>query len=47
VFALVTQVPNVSEELKYGTALVLLGVVLCFNSFAIALRYSLRRNRRW
>ena len=33
VFALVTQVPNVSEELKYGTALVLLGVVLCFNSF--------------
>ncbi len=47
VFALVTQVPNVTEELKYGTALVLLGVVLCFNSFAIALRYYLRRNRRW
>jgi phosphate transport system permease protein len=47
VFALVTQVPNVSEELKYGTALVLLGVVLCFNSFAIALRFYLRRNRRW
>ena len=47
VFALVTQVPNVSEELKYGTALVLLGVVLCFNSFAIVLRLYLRRNRRW
>lgn len=47
VFALVTQVPNVTEELKYGTALVLLGVVLCFNSFAIVLRLYLRRNRRW
>lgn len=47
VFALVTQVPNVTEELKYGTALVLLGVVLCFNSFAIVLRFYLRRNRRW
>lgn len=47
VFALVTQVPNVSEELKYGTALVLVGVVLLFNSFAIGLRMYLRRNRRW
>lgn len=47
VFALVTQVPNVPESLKYGTALVLLGVVLCFNSFAIVLRFYLRRRRRW
>jgi phosphate transport system permease protein len=47
VFALVTQVPNVPEEMKYGTALVLLGVVLIFNSFAIVLRTYLRRNRRW
>lgn len=47
VFALVTQVPNVTEELKYGTALVLVGVVLAFNSFAIGLRLYLRRNRRW
>ena len=47
VFALVTQVPNVSDDLKYGTALVLIGVVLLFNSFAIALRVYLRRNRRW
>jgi len=47
VFALVTQVPNVSEELKYGTALMLVAVVLLFNSFAIGLRLYLRRNRRW
>lgn len=47
VFALVTQVPNVPESMKYGTALVLLGVVLAFNSVAIVLRAYLRRNRRW
>lgn len=47
VFALVTQVPNVPESTKYGAALVLLGVVLLLNSFAIALRTWLRRNRRW
>lgn len=47
VYALVTQVPKVPEATKYATALVLLGVVLCFNSFAIVLRTYLRRNRRW
>lgn len=47
VFALVTQVPNVPESTKYGAALVLLGVVLLLNSFAIVLRTWLRRNRRW
>jgi phosphate transport system permease protein len=47
VFALVTQVPNVSDEMKYGTALVLVGTVFLCNSFAIALRVYLRRNRKW
>ncbi len=47
VYALVTQVPKVSEATKYATALVLLIVVLCFNSVAIVLRTYLRRNRRW
>lgn len=47
VFALVTQVPNVPESMKYGTALVLLAVVLLFNSFAIVLRTYLRSNRKW
>ncbi len=47
VFVLVTQVPNVTDTLKYGTALVLVGTVLVFNSFSIALRLYLRRNRKW
>jgi phosphate transport system permease protein len=47
VFALVTQVPNVSESMKYGTALVLVLIVLAFNSVSIALRIYLRRNRKW
>jgi phosphate transport system permease protein len=47
VFALVTQVPNVPEAMKYGTALVLVAIVLLFNSVSIALRLYLRRRRRW
>jgi phosphate transport system permease protein len=47
VFALVTQVPKVSDEMKYGTALVLVGTVVLCNSVAIALRWYLRRNRAW
>ncbi|MEQ1569881.1 MAG: phosphate ABC transporter permease PstA, partial [Myxococcota bacterium] len=47
VFALVTQVPNVPEAMKYGTALVLVSIVLLFNSLSIALRIYLRRNRKW
>jgi phosphate transport system permease protein len=47
VFALVTQVPNVPEQTKYGAALVLVIIVLVFNSLSIALRWYLRRNRRW
>lgn len=47
VFALVTQVPNVPESMKYGTALVLVAMVVIFNSMSIALRVYLRRNRKW
>lgn len=47
VFALVTQVPNVSETMKYGTALVLVGTVLAFNSVSIVLRVRLRARRKW
>jgi phosphate transport system permease protein len=47
VYALVTQVPNVPESMKYGTALVLVATVIAFNSVAIALRLYLRRNRKW
>lgn len=47
VYALVTQIPDVPEAMKYGSALTLVGTVVVFNSFAIALRYYLRRNRKW
>lgn len=47
VYALVTQIPDVSLEMKYGSALVLVGTVVILNSFATALRYYLRRNRKW
>jgi phosphate transport system permease protein len=47
VYALVTQVPDVPEATKYGTALVLVGAVMVFNSVSIALRYYLRKNRKW
>jgi len=42
-----TQVPNVPEAMLYGTAVVLVGFVLVFNSSAIALRLYLRRRKKW
>ncbi|MFZ5478719.1 MAG: phosphate ABC transporter permease PstA [Myxococcota bacterium] len=46
-FTVSTQVPNVPEALPYGTALVLLGVVLAVNATSIALRTHLRQRRKW
>jgi phosphate transport system permease protein len=42
-----TQVPGMPESMQYGTAVVLLGFVLVFNSFAIALRTFLRNRKKW
>jgi phosphate transport system permease protein len=42
-----TQVPGVPEPMLYGTAVVLVGFVLIFNSFAIALRVRLRAKKKW
>jgi len=42
-----TQVPGVPEPMLYGTAVVLVGFVLAFNSVAIALRVYLRSRKRW
>ena len=36
-----------AEAIPYGTAVVLLGVVLLFNSLSIAIRYYLRTHRKW
>jgi phosphate transport system permease protein len=42
-----TQVPNMPESVLYGTAVVLLGFVLVFNSVAIGVRMWMRNRKRW
>lgn len=46
-FNISTQIPNVPEEMPYGVALVLIGIVLTMNGFSIALRMYLRRTKKW
>jgi phosphate transport system permease protein len=46
-FALSTQVKGVSEELQFGTAVVLIGLVLLVNSVSIAFRVYLRSRKKW
>jgi phosphate transport system permease protein len=46
-FAISTQVPDVPEALPYGTALTLLGLVICLNASTIATRAWLRNRRKW
>ena len=46
-FTISTQVPNVPPEIPYGTALVLLFVVLAVNATSIVIRTRLRRRRKW
>ncbi len=46
-YVISTQVPNVKVEIRYGTALVLLVIVLSLNLVAIVLRAQFRKNRKW
>jgi phosphate transport system permease protein len=46
-FTLMTQVNNAPEEIVYGTAVVLIGLVLVVNSASIALRVYLRSRKKW
>ncbi|MGA2617653.1 MAG: phosphate ABC transporter permease PstA [Thermoguttaceae bacterium] len=46
-FTLATQVQNVPEPVEYGTAVVLVGLVLAVNSLSIALRVWLRVRKKW
>lgn len=46
-FTISTQVPNVPPEIPYGTALVLVSVVLAVNATSIVIRTRLRRRRKW
>jgi phosphate transport system permease protein len=46
-YVISTQVPNVDEKIRYGTALVLLTMVLFMNLVAIVIRYRFRKKKRW
>jgi phosphate transport system permease protein len=46
-FTLCTQVRGASEATQYGTAVVLIGLVLAVNSLSIGLRTYLRSRKRW
>lgn len=46
-YVISTQVPNVDEKVRYGTALVLLTLVLAMNLVAIIIRYKFRRKKKW
>jgi len=46
-YVLSTQVPNVDEKIRYGTAFVLLALVLFMNLFAIIIRYKFRKKKKW
>ncbi len=46
-YVLSTQVPNVSVNIRYGTALVLLIMVLSMNALAIVVRSHFRKKKRW
>ncbi len=46
-YVISTQVPNVDEKVRYGTALVLLTIVLFMNLVAIVIRYKFRKKKKW
>lgn len=46
-YALMTQVNNAPDEIVYGTAVVLIGLVLVVNSLSISLRVFLRSRKKW
>jgi phosphate transport system permease protein len=46
-YVLATQVPNVRTELQYGTALVLIGLIVIINLAAIVIRAYFRVRKQW
>ena len=46
-YVISTQVPNVDEKIRYGTALVLMALVLFVNLVAIIIRYKFRKKKKW
>ena len=46
-YVLSTQVPNVAPKVRYGTALVLLSIVLLMNLIAVTIRAYFRSKKKW
>ena len=46
-YVISTQVPNVAPKIRYGTALVLLAMVLSMNLLAIIVRSKFRQKKKW
>jgi phosphate transport system permease protein len=46
-FSVATQVPNAPDTIRWGTALVLLAIVLGANAVAITVRLRMRKARKW
>ena len=46
-YVLSTQVPNVDSKIRYGTALVLMTIVLLMNLIAIMIRAHFRSKKKW
>ena len=46
-FTISNSVPNMPDEMKYGTALTLIGMVLLMNATSIAFRMYLRGRKKW
>lgn len=46
-YVLSTQVPNVDSKIRYGTALVLLTIVLLMNLVAVTIRSHFRSKKKW
>ena len=46
-YVISTQVPGIPEHVRYGTALVMLALVLLLNLAAIVLRSRFRRKKKW
>ena len=42
-----TQWQNVTESYKFGTAIVMIGLVIVVNSFSIGFRIYLRSRKKW
>ncbi len=42
-----TQIPNISQETRYGTALVLVGIVFSMNIVAVVIRAKFRKRKKW